>query len=69
MYDAYTINGKVFSSAPPLKVKKGDWVRLRIINPSSATIYTLRIAGHPLLVTHTDGPKDECWITQRSYSS
>jgi len=57
LYDAYTINGKVFSSAPPLKVKKGDWVRLRIINPSSATIYTLRIAGHPLLVTHTDGRK------------
>lgn len=55
LYDTYAINGKVFSLSPPFKVKKGDRVRLRIINPSSATIYTLRIAGHPLLVTHTDG--------------
>jgi len=55
LYDEYVINGKVFGALPPFKVKKGDKIRLRIINPSSSTIYTLRIAGHSLNVTHTDG--------------
>ena len=30
-------------------------MRLRIINASSSTIYTFRIAGHFLTITHTDG--------------
>ena len=55
LYDAYTINGKVFESSSPFKVKKGERVRLRIVNPSSSTIYTLRVSGHPLTITHTDG--------------
>jgi multicopper oxidase len=54
-YDVYTLNGRIFEAAPPLKVKKGNRVRLRIINPSSSTFYALRIAGHSLTVTHTDG--------------
>lgn len=54
-YEVYTLNGRVFKAAPPLKVKKGDRVRLRIINPSSSTSYTLRFAGHPLTITHSDG--------------
>jgi FtsP/CotA-like multicopper oxidase with cupredoxin domain len=54
LYDAYTINGKAFEESQ-FKVKKGERVKLRIINPSSSTIYTIRIAGHPLTVTHTDG--------------
>jgi FtsP/CotA-like multicopper oxidase with cupredoxin domain len=55
VYDAYTINGKVFGASPPFMVKKGDRVRLRVINPSAATIFTLRVAGHALTITHTDG--------------
>ena len=55
LYDEYTINGKVFRASPPFTVKRGERVRLRIINPSAATLYTLRIAGHSLTVTHTDG--------------
>ncbi|MEW6585974.1 MAG: multicopper oxidase family protein [Nitrospirota bacterium] len=54
LYDAYALNGKVFSASEPLKVRKGDKVRLRIINPSSSTIYTLRISGHSLKITHAD---------------
>jgi multicopper oxidase len=54
-YDVYTINGKVQGALPDFKVKKGDRLRLRIGNPSSSTFYTLRIAGHPLTVTHADG--------------
>jgi FtsP/CotA-like multicopper oxidase with cupredoxin domain len=55
LYDAYGINGKVFNASVPFKVRKGDRVRLRIINASSSTIYTFRIAGHSLTITHTDG--------------
>jgi FtsP/CotA-like multicopper oxidase with cupredoxin domain len=55
LYDAYGINGKVFGASAPFKVRKGDRVRLRIINASSTTIFTFRIAGHPLRITHTDG--------------
>jgi FtsP/CotA-like multicopper oxidase with cupredoxin domain len=55
LYDEYVMNGKVFGALAPFKVKKGDKVRLRIANPSSSTIYTLRIAGHSLTITHTDG--------------
>jgi FtsP/CotA-like multicopper oxidase with cupredoxin domain len=55
LYDAYGINGKAFNASVPFKVRKGDKVRLRIINASSSTTYTLRIAGHSLTITHTDG--------------
>lgn len=55
LYDVYALNGKAFEASKPLKVKKGDRVRLRIINPSSSTIYTIRISGHSLTVTHADG--------------
>jgi FtsP/CotA-like multicopper oxidase with cupredoxin domain len=54
-YDAYTVNGRMNKASEPFVVRKGDKVRLRIMNPSSATIYTLRLAGHSLTVTHTDG--------------
>jgi FtsP/CotA-like multicopper oxidase with cupredoxin domain len=54
-YNAYTVNGKVNGASEPFMVKEGDKVRLRIMNPASATVFTLRLAGHSLLVTHTDG--------------
>ncbi|NOZ61931.1 MAG: multicopper oxidase family protein [Calditrichaeota bacterium] len=54
-YNAYAVNGKVFSAGKPFRLKKGDRVRLRIMNVSSATIYTLRLAGHSLTITHADG--------------
>jgi FtsP/CotA-like multicopper oxidase with cupredoxin domain len=54
LYDAYVINGRI-PEASEFRVKRGEKIRLRLINPSSSTIYTIRIAGHPLTVTHTDG--------------
>lgn len=54
-YDAYAVNGKVFSAMAPLSVRKGDRVKLRLANPSSTTIYDLRMAGHLLTITHADG--------------
>ena len=55
VYDAYTINGQVAEIAEPLTAKQGDKLKLRFINGSSGTIYDLRLAGHSLTITHTDG--------------
>jgi FtsP/CotA-like multicopper oxidase with cupredoxin domain len=55
MYDGYAVNGKIYPAVDPVRVKKGDTVKLRLINSSSATTYYLRLAGHTLTITHTDG--------------
>ena len=55
VYDGYAVNGRVASAIKPLVVNKGDRVKLRVLNLSSATIYNLRLAGHTLIITHTDG--------------
>ena len=54
-YQAHAVNGRVYPSGAPLKVKKGDKVRLRLINASSSTIYDLSLAGHRLTVLALDG--------------
>ena len=54
-YDVMTINGKAYPATEPLRVKKGERVRLRIINASAEHTHVVRLAGHHLLVTHTDG--------------
>lgn len=53
-YQAYAVNGKVFAAQEPLLVRQGERVRLRIGNPSAATIYHLRLAGHPLTIVASD---------------
>jgi FtsP/CotA-like multicopper oxidase with cupredoxin domain len=55
VYDGYAVNGKVYPEVDPVRVKKGDRVRIRLGNVSSATIYDLRLAGHTLIITHADG--------------
>ncbi|MFC1883998.1 multicopper oxidase domain-containing protein [Thermodesulfobacteriota bacterium] len=54
-YDVYAVNGKLYDEQKPLEVIKGERVKLRLINPSSSTIYDLRLAGHSLTITHSDG--------------
>jgi len=54
-YDVMTINGKAYPASEPLRVKKGERIRLRIINASAEHTHVLRLAGHRLAVTHTDG--------------
>jgi FtsP/CotA-like multicopper oxidase with cupredoxin domain len=55
VYDGYAVNGRIFPETRPIVVQRGDRVKLRILNPSSATLYDLSLAGHPLTVTHLDG--------------
>lgn len=54
-YDGYAVNGRLSTHMEPLRVKKGEKVKLRLINPSSSTIYDLQLAGHVMRITHTDG--------------
>ncbi|MBI4527056.1 MAG: multicopper oxidase family protein [Deltaproteobacteria bacterium] len=54
-YDVMTINGKAYPATQPLKVREADRVRLRLINASANHTHVIRLAGHRLQVTHTDG--------------
>jgi manganese oxidase len=49
----FSINGKSFPTTQPLRVKKGDVLRLRLF---AATIpVAFHLHGHDMLVTHKDG--------------
>jgi len=54
-WDTTSINGKAYPATVPLKVRQGERVRLRFINASNTFTHVIRLAGHPLQVTHTDG--------------
>jgi FtsP/CotA-like multicopper oxidase with cupredoxin domain len=54
-YDTMTINGKAWPATEPVHVERGERVRLRIINASAEHTHVLRLAGHRVHVTHTDG--------------
>lgn len=54
-YGAYAVNGKAYPASEPIKLRRGDKVRLRLINASSATAYDLSLAGHQLTVIALDG--------------
>jgi FtsP/CotA-like multicopper oxidase with cupredoxin domain len=54
-YDTMTINGKAYPATASLTVRKGERVRLRLINASSEHTHVVRLAGHRLRITHTDG--------------
>jgi FtsP/CotA-like multicopper oxidase with cupredoxin domain len=55
LYDTMTINGKAYPATEPLRVRQGERVRLRLINASAEHTHVIRLAGHTLQVTHTDG--------------
>ncbi|MGH7265237.1 MAG: multicopper oxidase family protein [Candidatus Rokuibacteriota bacterium] len=54
-YDTMTINGKAYPATEPLRVRRGERVRLRLINASADHTHVVRLTGHRLQVTHTDG--------------
>lgn len=53
-YIYYTINGKAYPLAEPLQVKKGDVVRLRLINISNL-VHPMHLHGHDFRVIAKDG--------------
>jgi FtsP/CotA-like multicopper oxidase with cupredoxin domain len=54
-YPLFLINGRAPSDPDALTAKPGQKVRLRIINAAADTVFTVALAGHDLLITHTDG--------------
>lgn len=54
-YSTFLINGRAPESPFEFLTKRGERVRLRVINPSGSTIYRFAVAGHKLTVTHADG--------------
>ena len=54
MYDLFTINGKSGDLVAPLKVNKGDKVRLRFVNAGYLS-HDIHVHGHDIKVIATDG--------------
>ncbi|MDQ7041332.1 MAG: multicopper oxidase family protein [Rhodothermus sp.] len=54
-YAGSLINGRLPEAAPVFEVRRGERIRLRLLNPSGASTFRFAIAGHPLLITHADG--------------
>ncbi len=54
-YLSHCINGAAYPQTRPLMVKVGQTVRLRLLNASPTLTHYVRLAGHSLRVTHSDG--------------
>lgn len=54
-FDTFAVNGKAYPDTPPLRVRQGERVRLRLINAGATQTQVLGLAGHILTLTHTDG--------------
>lgn len=54
MYDLYTINGKSGDSIPPLTVKEGERVKIRLVNAGYMS-HKIHLHGHKFKITSTDG--------------
>lgn len=51
----YTINGKTFPNTEPLKVKKGDTVKVRLVNNSKSNDHPMHLHGHFFQVLSKNG--------------
>ncbi|HEX3456586.1 MAG TPA: multicopper oxidase family protein [Candidatus Baltobacteraceae bacterium] len=58
-YLAHCIDGATYPRTRRLAVRSGDRVRLRILNASLTQTRYVRLAGHRLMVTHSDGNRLE----------
>ena len=54
-YTDLLINGHAPRAPAVFETRRGERVRLRLLNPSGATTYRVAIAGHRLTVVSTDG--------------
>lgn len=52
--DYFSLNGRSYPSTQPLRVKKGDVIRVRMIGAGGA-IHSMHSHGHDMMVTHKDG--------------
>ncbi|TAM58553.1 multicopper oxidase family protein [bacterium] len=54
-YQAHCINGACYPKTQPIEVRVGQRIRLRILNANATQTRYVRLAGHTLRVTHSDG--------------
>lgn len=54
-YPGLLINGRLPASPAVFETKRGERVRLRLMNPSGATTFRFAVAGHKLSVVAADG--------------
>ena len=54
-YAGLLIGGRLPIDPRTYTIEEGERVRFRFINASSATAFRMRVAGHPLSITHADG--------------
>ena len=54
-YLSHCVSGAAYPHTRPVIVKVGQTVRLRILNASPTLTHYVRLAGHRLRVTHSDG--------------
>src|ERR1700692_205099 len=54
-YVAHCINGAAYPKTKPIVAKGGACVRLRVLNANLTQTRYVRLAGHTLRVTHSDG--------------
>ena len=64
VYDAVIVNGRSGDRIPELRARRGDRLRLRLINAGSAMPLALRVLGHQMQVTHADGQAVELLSTR-----
>lgn len=53
-YTTFLVNGRAGSDPPSFEVRRGERVRLRLINAGAATGFRVAVGGHRLRVTHAD---------------
>ncbi|MGR3936890.1 multicopper oxidase family protein [Streptomyces sp. BRA346] len=54
-YPYYLINGRTPDSPQVFRAKRGDRIRIRIINAGGDTAFRVALGDHKMTVTHTDG--------------
>lgn len=54
-YPLFLINGRHSSAPTELVARKGDRLRLRLINAGADTPFRVAVGGHQMTVTHADG--------------
>lgn len=51
----YTINGKTYPETAPVKVKKGDLVKVKLVNNSPKDLHPMHLHGHFFQVLSKNG--------------
>lgn len=54
-YNLFTINGMAFPDTKSMNVKKGEKIRIRLINASASTTHPMHLHGQQFKITATDG--------------